>query len=571
MIEPKTLLRQLKRNLRTLREREAKYGRNAPIELLNQIEDHERAIALTNQVLSGEISRTAWQEALQPLLVAVNSGPGLNAVVSAALALPFALKVTIGFTAIAVIALIGLVSYNTSIALAPPPTLTPASIPPMDETGFNIAVAEFDLVGDAARQPALATAGLEVGQWLTNGIKDEKVLYPTILAAVREPDKVGLMAGEDRPSREMNAARYAHDNNVNILIYGVISGSHNNYFVEPEFFISWRGFDYGSEVKGPNRLGKPVAIQLPFADPDRNTLNNELKARRRVLHHLIYGLGFFYYNKHREAFAEFEAASNEPAGATVEVVYLLKGAARLMASDYLKADPGQRAEYLAEAAAAFSQAQALNPNYARSYLGLGAVALQQATIYNAEGTDIVQVIPTRLTEAEDWYTASLQAGDQPPLAYVPVKAKFGLGQIHLVGYEFTQPNWSGAEARRHLNQVIAANQAEPSAELAWFAGEAQALLCRLNGLEEQWAAMSTACQEAIEILRTVRPASQRVTISIARYYIWAACAEKNQQHFDQAREFYRQAIKTGQGYVSDQELGHWQAQLEQVEEGEACD
>ena len=74
MTKPKTLLRQLKKNLNILREREAKYGRDVPLELLNQLEDHDQAIMLTEQVLAGELSEAAWQEALQPLLLAVQSG-----------------------------------------------------------------------------------------------------------------------------------------------------------------------------------------------------------------------------------------------------------------------------------------------------------------------------------------------------------------------------------------------------------------------------------------------------------------------------------------------------------------
>ncbi|MCB0153181.1 MAG: hypothetical protein KDF65_00195, partial [Anaerolineae bacterium] len=71
MTDPKNYRRKLKKNLNTLREREAKYGRDVPVDLLNQIEDHEKAIALTDQVIAGEITEAEWQEALQPLLVSL--------------------------------------------------------------------------------------------------------------------------------------------------------------------------------------------------------------------------------------------------------------------------------------------------------------------------------------------------------------------------------------------------------------------------------------------------------------------------------------------------------------------
>ena len=43
MTDFKDTLLKLNRNLQTLREREAKYTGNAPLDLLNQIEDHQQA------------------------------------------------------------------------------------------------------------------------------------------------------------------------------------------------------------------------------------------------------------------------------------------------------------------------------------------------------------------------------------------------------------------------------------------------------------------------------------------------------------------------------------------------
>jgi hypothetical protein len=72
MINPKTFLSRLHQNLNLLREREAKYGSNAPLDLLNQIADHEAAIALTKQAIRRDISETKWLTELQSLLIAGN-------------------------------------------------------------------------------------------------------------------------------------------------------------------------------------------------------------------------------------------------------------------------------------------------------------------------------------------------------------------------------------------------------------------------------------------------------------------------------------------------------------------
>jgi hypothetical protein len=64
-----TFLTLLHQNLRVLRAREARHAGDAPLDLLNQIADHERAIDLTEAALSGEADEAAWRAGLTPLLV----------------------------------------------------------------------------------------------------------------------------------------------------------------------------------------------------------------------------------------------------------------------------------------------------------------------------------------------------------------------------------------------------------------------------------------------------------------------------------------------------------------------
>lgn len=72
MTDPKAFLLKLHKNLHILKEREAKWASNAPLELLNQIDDHEQAIGLTEQAIADEITEKEWREALAPLLVAIS-------------------------------------------------------------------------------------------------------------------------------------------------------------------------------------------------------------------------------------------------------------------------------------------------------------------------------------------------------------------------------------------------------------------------------------------------------------------------------------------------------------------
>ncbi|NJN98302.1 MAG: hypothetical protein HC875_31545 [Anaerolineales bacterium] len=69
---------ELTKNLDMLRERQAKYGGNAPLELLNQIQDHHDAIDLLEQALAGQLSAAELKEALKPLLLALRDGEVVN-------------------------------------------------------------------------------------------------------------------------------------------------------------------------------------------------------------------------------------------------------------------------------------------------------------------------------------------------------------------------------------------------------------------------------------------------------------------------------------------------------------
>ena len=71
MTDYKTHLIELNKNLRILKERQAKYGGNEPLDLIHQISDHQTAIDLTKQVIAGQLSEVAWREAMTPLLVAI--------------------------------------------------------------------------------------------------------------------------------------------------------------------------------------------------------------------------------------------------------------------------------------------------------------------------------------------------------------------------------------------------------------------------------------------------------------------------------------------------------------------
>jgi tetratricopeptide (TPR) repeat protein len=440
--------------------------------------------------------------------------------------------------------------------ILPAPAPTPTPIPPMP-SGFNVAVAQFTM-RDATGKLVSTDASRELSDWLFDAIKQETEQLPAPLRAnPRAPNVIGPIVGEDRANRAAAAAQIASAQNITVLIYGVVSKSADGYQVDPEFYVTDQSFAYGSEIAGSNRLGLPVAFTLPLEPGTQLEINKTLNARAQALKYLVTGLANYqvrYYDTAWSAFRDAANVADWPDIEGKEVVYLLIGAAKLRVYDEAT-DPAQRAQALVEASQAFSQTVRLNRDYARGYLGLGTVALEQAQ--GAAGIDAA-----KLAEAARWYTASLHATDRPAASYVQVKAAYGLGQVHLAGVEHQQPGWSREQAHQYFTQVIQAYAEKHTPALALTASQAYGNLGWLAGRAGDWPAMAAECHKAIDILTGMPKPSRQW---LARYWSWIGIAEKQQEHRDTARDAFRKAIELGTGSVDAEELADWQARLKRVE------
>lgn len=472
----------------------------------------------------------------------------------------------------------------------PTATATPTPIPAFSGDGFNIAVAQFTTLDDGTRQPIPAKASEELSGWLFDTVDDEiKNLPPSLRDEVLGPDKVLPILGQDASIREANAALRTKQISATLLIYGVITrGPDDNvYYVQPEFYITEDevGFSYGSEIKGADRLGQPITFTLPLDRVTFDNTNRKLYPRSQALREIIGGLANFYINRYDEAYKQFERAAyilegernneckKEDTGR--EVVYLLMGAAQLRTYRDSKKDDDQGIQSLNQAYEDFVCASQINPDYARSYLGLGSIALQQATELNPEWPDRLDI--SRLSEAEELYLKSLNVSDQPDSAYVPVKATFGLGQIRRLAYEYHLSTTSGDEARRLFESVIAAFEINKSPDLIWFVGHAYAELGRLAGLDKDYELMSDKYRQAVALLINIRPTDNIPYNWIADYWAEVAFAQIKSERLGAACEAYRQAIDSailfiasGKNGISREKLGRWQTELDRLEKGTAC-
>lgn len=451
----------------------------------------------------------------------------------------------------------------------PPPTPTPSPTP-LPEQSFNIAVAEFTM-RDGSGAMTMSPVSEEFSSWLFNSIDTEaRNLLDTLSFQTRGPDHIEPIFGTDEPTRMINAASIANDNNATILVYGFIEESEGEgaYSVSIEFYVSEEGFNYGSEIAGADRLGKPINFTFPINNTNQSDINDDLYGRTIALTHIVEGLGKFHLGRYEIAAADFNWAATrvqdweEDEGK--EVAYLLEGAAWLRAYD-----PCTDPEYLSDALTAFENASQLNNEYARNYLGLAAVKIEQAIQYD-ENCNITAVDDAILITAESDYLESLRLDGLNPTesAFIPVKASFGLGQIYLLRYEHvmtTEEEWREAQAA--FEQVIENfNAHDQPIDLAWFAANAHAHLGRLLGHINEWELMIDEMSQAIEILN--RLPGNYIRGWEARYLSWIGLAQSRLMENEAAIRSYEQAIEagSGNGYVANTELDAWRDKIAQLME-----
>ncbi|MBN2007519.1 MAG: hypothetical protein JXA21_29505 [Anaerolineae bacterium] len=430
---------------------------------------------------------------------------------------------------------------------------------PMDDDAFNVVVARFTILDQVTSRKESLNFSQGLFEAIQKEIQQFDVAFP---AKLRGPRRVGEIRGTDRETRAQNAAKVAEKYNVSLLIYGVVSQAAEGILVQPEFYVREQGFGYGCEVAGPDLLGLPITLTSTDL-AGQYELNSKLYARTQVLRYLVKGLAYFFVREYDKAAIEFERATwveNWEPNEGQEVAYLLQGTAKLRLYDHINYPAP-----LPEAEQAFQRAHELNPNYSRSYLGLGAVAYAQAAKLNSRGSAVDEVDAAKLAEAIFWYESGLTATDQPATAYVPLKAAYGLGQVHLLGFEFGVPGYSALEAERYFEEVIAAYEKEKIPELAIYAAHAHARQGRIAGHKLDYVTMAREGRRAIDMLHTLPGTSDYRWI--ARYWAWVALAEKLEGNLDVARTAYRDAITAGEKAHLTHELEAWQEALADLEKG----
>ncbi|NJN99411.1 MAG: hypothetical protein HC875_37595 [Anaerolineales bacterium] len=326
----------------------------------------------------------------------------------------------------------------------PPPTLTPAPTPTLSPLpdGFNIGVAEFARLDETVSEEV----SQQVSQWLYETVERslEKDFDSYIALHIRGPADMGPVKGNDKVSRAEHAAILAQRHNLTILIYGVMGHGQGGLYFEPNFFVPYdqKDFDYVRELGGSTRFGAPIYLGQPSSEGPLSSLDFETKGfvnrallnRAQALSDVLLGLSDFFGKRFVEAIKDFERALVASDKDGQEVIDMLLGTAYLRTTDaYLPGTAEWQAGIL-NAQQAFSQALTINSDYARAHLGMGTAWLNRAKSFTDTG-QITSVDADLLQKAVDEYDKALKATDRPPLAHVPEKAHYQLGQTYQLGYE----------------------------------------------------------------------------------------------------------------------------------------
>lgn len=324
---------------------------------------------------------------------------------------------------------------------------------------FNVVVADVGEITDATRGASTESAD---GAWLAQTMADELVVRlessPVLKAKVDvQHEHIGFIPGTTADQRHAAAAKLAADLNADVVVYGFIDKTRLPPRFAPEFYVSPR-LTGAEEATGPAAFGSAMRLALPLRNRPENAvaLTAEFIPRAAALTDFMLGMAYLKAGLPEPAMARLEAARAVPQWADrqgKEILYLWIGTAQLA-----RGDPNEAAETsrcaeltrhvralvtdtarLAEGATysecaqnAYEMARALNPNFARAYIGLGKVWIDRADARLSSTGKVACSVYERaagLTER-----AQAPGVQSERAAFAPLKASFNIGVAYANGF-----------------------------------------------------------------------------------------------------------------------------------------
>ena len=434
--ELQKLLASLYRNLNTLRAREARFSGNAPLDLLNQIKDHETAIELIEARLAGEISDEALEAGLQPLALSLDRGQteirlGQTIAVDRSL-------ITIGTLSIPTLPIVALLVIVVSVLGFLGYNFVGSREMPLDT--FNIAVAEFGQV-DEAGNLTRSEDGRNLSEWLFGQLQSnlkefgvgEVTIWHDSINFFQKPTKLGMITGQNAAERRAAAKALAERIGANMVVYGNLAVDQNAGDFVPEFYIAALRNE-ADELVGSQELGEPIPVRLPINFHDEVTdafFEDQLGLRVDALAYFTRGLAFDLSGRHDQALNVFKEAEAALPGwrddEGKEILYYFIGREALFVGQEDRA-------MLDEAETAFTESLRINPDYTRAHIGLGGVYLQRGQYLiieaNASDTALDPLVLEQYDHAIEEYRLAVIERSSIPEAEIEFKAALGLGTAY---------------------------------------------------------------------------------------------------------------------------------------------
>ncbi|MCK6577687.1 MAG: tetratricopeptide repeat protein [Anaerolineae bacterium] len=394
-------------------------------------------------------------------------------------------------------------------ALIALPRLSTPSIAPIQNYGFNVAIAGFSALpgSDIAQadvhvlSEALYTSFVQRLDAVRNDL--------TVDVGVWSPAQVGAVAGATLEEREANAAalvqrlKEAHNARADIVVYGVVSESGSRVAVQPEFYVTdtWPEL---SELYG--RFGLSSALYARNIDQSR-ALSGELSNRSQVLAFITQGLVQMItanYDSASRAFGTALSLNQDVVGR--DVMFVLRGnsaignynliVSRGFSGSELR-EVRRLPELIAQAEADFRAALGENPDYARAYAGLGTAEYLLA-MESSRVSRSFDLESGALDAIETTFQNALSAPDSPESADIDAKVAFGVGQVEVIRM-LSGETEAAARARAQFEQVISLYDDGANLRIKELAAEATARLALIARYEGDYEGARAGYSQALEL------------------------------------------------------------------------
>jgi tetratricopeptide (TPR) repeat protein len=310
---------------------------------------------------------------------------------------------------------------------------------PMDKNKLTVAFNEFSVV-DETGSPVSSAAGRELADFLYNRFEiDWQDLDLRLPYELRPPSQTCPIRGASYPERAKKAAQLAEQNNIGILVYGVITdtvrgrGPDTGAAGKPqfalEFNVAFRGFEEGGEIAGPYALGGPLAVDIPFDPAKFEGIDNPAHlVRIDILSLIAIGLSYYSADNPAKALEYLEKAEQNPYWPRTdgkEIIYLLLGNTKIRQVSLQQSEDALPAAYRY-----YAEALSIDPGFVRAKLGEASAQYMMANV------EFVRV-PTStvgcatLQQAADTYQQARGMGSGAGSENLEAKVHFGLGQVYL--------------------------------------------------------------------------------------------------------------------------------------------